>query len=346
VIRRPLRPLLVVAPLVVAVAALLSSCARAAPANVGGSSVTEDELVRATGVFEAIADVQHAECGDTASARDADPPGAACTRYTLGTLIIFELAESYADAHGVTVSPRTVTETADRFAQNFGDGALASALAAHDATEADYEDIVRRSLIQDQVAEALAADQAGGESGLRDRYEEALADYTIVQVDHVLVDTEEEARQILDQATAPGFTEQDFLDLAKAVSTDPSVKQNGGALGSAYASTYLPAFRDAVLAMHPGEVAGPVKTRFGWHVIWMVDEEVTPFSEARPRILAPLKGSAFQAFVSEQVAGALPVEVDPRFGRFDPATLTLVAVRSTDPSASEAPSPVNATPGG
>ncbi len=63
-----------------------------------------------------------------------------------------------------------------------------------------------------------------------------------MQVDHILVKTKAEADDVYAQVTAPGATEQDFLDLAKEVSIDPSAKQNSGSLGSAVASTYVPEF--------------------------------------------------------------------------------------------------------
>ncbi len=53
-----------------------------------------------------------------------------------------------------------------------------------------------------------------------------------MQVDHILVKTKAEADDVYAQVTAPGATEQDFLDLAKEVSIDPSAKQNSGSLGS------------------------------------------------------------------------------------------------------------------
>jgi hypothetical protein len=310
---------------------------------VGGATITVDELDRTAAVFRSVFDAQQKPCGT--SAGPDEPPEAACNRFALGVLIQFEVAESYATAHHISANDKDVKDTTDRFVANFSGDALTTAMKNDGVTRADLEEVVRRSLIQDQVATAIAVD-AVGEDGLRQRYDQNMGDYTIVQVDHIISNTKAEAEKIYLQVTAPGFTVEDFKALATKVSIDPSVSQNSGALGSAYASSYAPAFRDAVLALTPGEISRPVKTPFGWHVIWMVAEQVTPYSQARTQILSSLKGSSFATYVQEQAAGTDPIEVDPRFGRFDPATLAVVAIRSTDPSAGGSPAPVNATPGG
>ena len=81
--------------------------------------------------------------------------------------------------------------------------------------------------MQTAVASAKSSD-----ADLRQQYQEQTSRYTTVQVDHILVKTKAEADEVYAQVTAPGATEQDFLDLAKEVSIDPtSAKQNSGALG-------------------------------------------------------------------------------------------------------------------
>lgn len=337
--RRLVRRLLAAAVTTLALAA----CAGAtSPATVAGTPVTDDELARATAVFQGLSDAQQAPCGDTADVRASDPPDAACNRFTLGVMVQIRLAEAYAAAHDVTVSDADVKDTTDRFTSNLGEDVLDGALAANGATRTDLLTVVRGSLLLDAVARDLALREIG-EEGLRQSYEEQIASYTIIQVDHILVDTEAEARDIYEQVTAAGFTEEDFLALAKDVSIDPSAAENSGSLGSNTASTYVPSFAEATLALEPGEISEPVKTEFGWHVIWMVDKEVTSFEDARDRLLTDSSGTSFFAYVGEREAAG-DIEVDPSFGRFDPETLTVVAIRSTDPEASTSPTPVNASP--
>ncbi len=58
-----------------------------------------------------------------------------------------------------------------------------------------------------------------------------------------------------------------FGELAKQYSQDPGSAPQGGDLGSNPRGTMVKAFDDAVFAMKPGEIVGPVQSEFGWHVI-------------------------------------------------------------------------------
>ena len=60
---------------------------------------------------------------------------------------------------------------------------------------------------------------------------------------------------------------EDFAALARELSEDPGSKDSGGDLGEAERADFVGPFGDAVWSMKPGEIRGPVKTEFGWHVI-------------------------------------------------------------------------------
>ena len=92
-----------------------------------------------------------------------------------------------------------------------------------------------------------------------------------VHAHHVLVKSEAEAREVLAEL-AKGA---DFATLAKARSTDPSAKENGGDLGFFTRETMVPEFADAAFGIEPGTIGKePVQSQFGWHVI-KVDERRT-----------------------------------------------------------------------
>lgn len=79
---------------------------------------------------------------------------------------------------------------------------------------------------------------------------------------HILVKTKEEADSLklkLDKGA-------DFDKLAKQFSTCPS-KKKGGSLGEFSKGDMVKAFDDAVFKGPLLKVQGPIKTRFGYHLI-------------------------------------------------------------------------------
>jgi foldase protein PrsA len=333
-----------VTALVIGLSACTATDPTATVAAVEGSVVTPGQLDTTAAVFRSVYAVQQqGGCGTEDG--PTDTPEAACNRLALTALVLFRLSDSYAADHGIAVADADVTSAIQRFESSFGKDVLQQQLDANSVTHNDFENLIRESLIQNEVAKALAEANLG-EQGLRQAYRASLGDYTIVQVDHILVKTQAEAEQAYRQVTAPGATRKDFLALAKQISIDPSVKQNSGSLGSAYAATYDPVFAKAVVGLEPGEISEPVHTQFGWHVIRMQEKQVTPFSKAKDQILQKSSGQSFQDWATSFDAAG--IDVNPTFGRWDVDQLAVVRVASTDPSATESPeSPVNvATPTG
>jgi peptidyl-prolyl cis-trans isomerase C len=79
---------------------------------------------------------------------------------------------------------------------------------------------------------------------------------------HILVTTEKQAKDLLVQLNKG----KDFAALAKRYSTCPSGKR-GGDLGEFRRGQMVKAFDDIVFKKELLKVHGPIKTRFGYHLI-------------------------------------------------------------------------------
>lgn len=79
---------------------------------------------------------------------------------------------------------------------------------------------------------------------------------------HILVPTEEKCLELKSQIDGGA----DFADLAKEHSTCPSGK-SGGALGEFGPGQMVKEFDTVVFNEAVGEVHGPVKTQFGFHLL-------------------------------------------------------------------------------
>jgi len=252
---------------------------------------------------------------------------AACARFALTNLIQEHFVAVYAEDNDIKVTDAQVKKTVSQLDDSLGKQAVDDQLKAHDLTRADLSDLAHRILLFGAVQTAVASD-ATTEAELRKQYEDNLTSYVTVQVDHILVKTKAEADDVYAQVTAPGATEQDFMNLAKEVSIDPSAKQNSGSLGSTVASTYVPEFGEAAIALEPGEISKPVKTQFGWHVIRMVKKDVQSFEDVKQQLLDASATTVFNDWLIEQASGGV-VDVNPKYGRFDEETLQVMRISST-----------------
>jgi parvulin-like peptidyl-prolyl isomerase len=330
---RRLVPLVLGTALIVLTTACGGAAGQPAAAHVAGTEVTDAQLAVTAGVFESLFGLQHAACGKQDGA--GDTAEAACNRYSLGAMIQFRLVQDYASKNGITVAEDQVQKAIDGFESQVGKDTLAALLTTNNVTHDDFTQLVRLSLLENEVATALG--KAKVDVGqLRSAYQQNPEQYTTLTVDHILVKTKAEADTVYRQVTAPGATRADFLKLAKHVSIDPTAAQNSGALPATPATRFVKPFADAAIAMTPGDISRPVQSPFGWHVIHLVDKQITPFAQVRDTALKQAEANAFSEWVRQQdQAGA--IDVDPSFGRFDPSTLQVVRITSTDPSATTSP---------
>jgi len=145
--------------------------------------------------------------------------------------------------------------------------------------------------------EALAAQQSVSDADLHAAYEKNKSQLEVPErrhAHHILLTGKDDtaalaqAQDVLAQAKSG----KDFGELAKKYSQDPGSAQNGGDLGWADRKSFVAPFADALFAMSIGEIKGPVKTQFGYHIIRL--DEIQPgksksFEEARPELEAQLR---------------------------------------------------------
>jgi len=315
----------------------LSACGLSKPevARVGDQDIQDADLREAVGLQEALADLQGTVCGGEAVA-GGEGEGAACNRIALSGELLWLAVAGYADTNDITAADDEVDGAISQLEGQFGPDVVEQALDAHDVTRDDLFELGRRILTIRAVRAAIAEERVGAEE-LRSQYDQRALEFTTVDANHILVETEAEARSVFRRVH--DASEARFKALARKVSTEPGAQDSGGSLGSVPATRYVPEFAAATIALEPGEVSRPVHTQFGWHVIYLVDKQVTPYAEAKAGLLEPLADREFQGWLSDR-AEELGVEVNPKYGRFEPDTFSLAAVRSTDPEGEPAsPSP-------
>jgi peptidyl-prolyl cis-trans isomerase C len=184
--------------------------------------------------------------------------------------------------------------------QLFADAAEREKLATGPAFEERLSYWRRRALRDAYFDKAIKGDV--GEGVAKTFYDDQVKSLKVeeeVQARHILVDTEDKAKEIAEKLSNGG----DFAALAKEFSKDPGSKEDGGMLGFFGRGQMVPAFEEAAYRLKKGEISTPVKSQFGFHLIKLEDrrEKKPPtFEEVKDRIL----NSMIQR-KAQETAGAL-----------------------------------------
>lgn len=91
---------------------------------------------------------------------------------------------------------------------------------------------------------------------------------TLVRASHILAKTEEEIIKIKEEIE----NGKDFATAAQEYSLCPS-GQNGGDLGFFSRGQMVKEFENAAFSMKKGEISSPIKTNFGYHLIYLTDTQ-------------------------------------------------------------------------
>ncbi|MBD3793983.1 MAG: peptidyl-prolyl cis-trans isomerase [Campylobacterales bacterium] len=123
---------------------------------------------------------------------------------------------------------------------------------------------------------------------------------------HILVAKEDEAKAIIAELVKAKDVETAFIKLAETNSTGPS-GPNGGDLGWFPLDRMVPEFSAAADKLKKGEFTKePVKTQFGYHVIYLEDrkaESAKKFEEVQEEIKSNLIRDKFNKFMDEKIEG-------------------------------------------
>ena len=148
------------------------------------------------------------------------------------------------------------------------------------------DDLTKEVLISEMVNQIATEKITDAE--MKKYYDKNKADFKEVRASHILVKTEEEAKEIKKKLDQGG----DFAALAKEKSTDPGSAPRGGDLGFFTKDRMVKAFADAAFSMKVNEISKPVKSPFGYHIIKVVEtKDAKKFEELTPPQLQNLRGT-------------------------------------------------------
>ncbi|MFT6442199.1 MAG: peptidyl-prolyl cis-trans isomerase SurA [Salibacteraceae bacterium] len=129
-----------------------------------------------------------------------------------------------------------------------------------------------------QLAEPYLTDQQVTDDLIKEAYDRSKFD---VNAFHILVQVDENASPKDTMAALKKIKNlflkikdplMDFEKIAKTASEDPSAATNGGDLGYFSAFQMVYPFETAAFNTAPGSISDPIRTRFGYHIIYVKDK--------------------------------------------------------------------------
>ncbi len=153
-----------------------------------------------------------------------------------------------------TVAPTPTVMTYEQFVESSA-SYFQAIRQATGFTEEDFRQVVESYLLRTQVEEALIAEMPTSAEQ--------------VHAQHILVATEEEAREVLARLEAG----EAFEDLAAELSLDTTSGQAGGDLGWFPRGWMVEPFEEAAFGLAPGQTSEPVASQFGYHIIRVLERE-------------------------------------------------------------------------
>lgn len=249
-------------------------------------------FVAATALFAAFAPPALAQDAATIIAR------VGATEITLGHAIALraQLPAQFAQVPDATLFPAIVEQLIE---QELLAQSQSGALAPRDQMMLENE--TRNFLANAALVRAVSA--AVTEETIAAAYLAYSAEYdagepvTEYHAAHILVRSEDEVAAVT-TALAEG---RPFAEVAQEFSIDGSAQQ-GGDLGWFAAGVMIPEFQAAVEALEPGQVSEPLQTRFGFHVISLLETRaagVPALDQVRDELVAEIQRETSRALIAQ-----------------------------------------------
>jgi len=247
------------------------------------------------------------------------PPAVVLARQVLEQLILERTQLQWANEIGVRVDDNSVNEAEATVARENGLSVaqLHERLRGMGTTPTAFraqlrDDLTLQRVREREVQARIRVTEVDIDAYLRQHSSQAAPDQIALHLaqiliavpenapPHTLAEREARARDIVRRARAG----EDFATLARSYSEGPE-RAAGGQMGLRPADRYPTLFLDATAKLRRGDVAGPIRSGAGWHVLQVLEkrnanlpEETIPETRARHILIRPT------AELGEQAAAA------------------------------------------
>ncbi|MDO5717473.1 MAG: peptidylprolyl isomerase [Tissierellia bacterium] len=285
---------------IMAVSIMISGCAskpKDAIAKVNGDYVTKEEFDREYNIFrKMLYGFMTDEQMEEADEQSGQSPKSQLESQITDVLVMDKIMKEELKKKKAEVTEEEIKKgREDMIEQSGGEEKFKAQLEETGLTDEDIQNVIARGLRQEKLIDKYIEEHPVTDEEVKNHFEENKDRYVKYDVAHILVDTEEEAKEIKKQIEEGA----DFEEIAKEKSKDEGTSANGGSLGEVNLQTnFVPEFLEKMKEMKSGEISEPVKTQFGYHIIY-VKNIADNLDDIKSEIEKELSSTEFQKYIHE-----------------------------------------------
>lgn len=265
-------------------------------AVVNGKTITQKDFDETLASYKKMVETQYGE-----GAWDTQMPnGKTFGEYykdeaIMDNMILEQLLIDAAEKEGFSMTDEELKTELDKYKGYFKtDEEYQTFLKTNEMTEEYLTEAIKKEYVINQYLQKNVDSVVPTDDELKKIYEDTKMGQQ-VRASHILVNTEDEANAVIDRLNKG----EAFEDVAKDVSIDPS-KDNGGDLDFFSYGDMVKEFSDAAFSMNVGDISGPVKSQFGYHIIKVTDkktDDTVTFENSKDSLTETFKTNKYNELV-------------------------------------------------
>lgn len=239
-------------------------------ATVNDKTITQEEFDETLQSYKMMVESQYGEGAWDTEISAGQTMGSYYENSLLDNMILEMLMVEAAGKEGITMTDEDLQTQMDEFKAYFDTEEEYKTFLEEKAMSEDYlkESLKKEFLINHFLAIKIENLQPTDDE-LKTIFDNLKMNQQ-VRARHILVNTEDEAKAVIDRLNKG----EKFEDLAKELSVDTSSGANGGDLDYFSYTDMVQPFSDAAFSMEIGDISEPVKSDFGYHIIEVTDKTV------------------------------------------------------------------------
>lgn len=239
-------------------------------AKVNDNVITQEEYDEHLSVYKKMAESQYGEGAWEMEISEGQTMGSYYESTLLDQLIMDLLLVEAAEKDGITATDEVLAEELQNFKAYLDtEEQYKNFLEGYGMTEEYLKESLRKEYLINHYLQIKIEELKPTDDELQTLFNDLKMNEK-VKASHILVETEDEAKTVIDRIN----NGESFEELAKELSKDPGSGANGGDLDYFEYTDMVQPFSEAAFALEIGEVSEPVKSDFGYHVIKVADKTV------------------------------------------------------------------------